>query len=165
MTWFIPHSSKAGVLARIAAKKANIPVIVHTVHGPSFHLYQTWWKNQLFILAERYACKYSDRQYSVARAMTDLYVSNKIGNRNQYKTVYSGMELGPFLQSNKDLLLCEKLGINPDFPVIGKVARIFELKGYEFLISAAPFIVRNFPKVQFFDCWGWKSSGVFRKRN
>ena len=143
------HSSKAGVLARIAANKANIPVIVHTVHGPSFHEYQSWWKNYLYILAERYACKFCDRQYSVAQAMTDLYLSKGIGNRGLYKTVYSGMELDPFLHTSKDLSLIKKLGITPDKPVIGKIARLFELKGYEYLLSAAPLIVRKFPEVQF----------------
>ena len=34
------HSSKAGVLGRIAANLARVKVVVHTVHGPSFHQYQ-----------------------------------------------------------------------------------------------------------------------------
>ena len=92
------HSSKAGVIARIAAKKANIPVIVHTVHGPSFHTYQSWWLNFLYIVTERFATRNSDRNYAVANAMVDLYVKHKIGTRDQYKTVYSGMELEPYFK-------------------------------------------------------------------
>ena len=33
------HSSKAGVLARWAARRAGVPVVVHRIHGLAFHPY------------------------------------------------------------------------------------------------------------------------------
>ncbi len=143
------HSSKAGVIARVAADHANIPVIVHTVHGPSFHNYQSYWKNRLYIVAEQFAAKYSIRMYTVANAMSTAYLDNKIGKKENYKTVYSGMDLDPFLRSEKSPDLARKLGIDLNRPVVGKVARLFELKGYDYLLKAAPFIVKKIPDVQF----------------
>ena len=34
------HSSKAGVLGRIAAWKEKVPAVIHTIHGLPFHPYQ-----------------------------------------------------------------------------------------------------------------------------
>ncbi len=143
------HSSKAGVIARLAADHARIPVVVHTVHGPSFHDYQSGWINYLYILAEKFAARYSVRMYTVANAMSTLYLNQKIGKDIDYKTVYSGMDLEPFLQSEKDSDLAEKLGIDLTRPVIGKVARLFKLKGYDYLLKAAQLIVKEIPDVQF----------------
>ena len=143
------HSSKAGVIARIAAKKARVPVIVHTVHGPSFHAHQAWWTNYAFIAAERFVTKLCDRNYAVADAMVDLYVKHKIGTADQYKTIYSGMELAPYLACKRDVALAKKLGLNTGAPVVGKIARLFELKGYDILLRAASLVTKEIPTVQF----------------
>ena len=37
------HSSKAGVLGRLAAKLAGTPIVVHTLHSLVFHDYQPGW--------------------------------------------------------------------------------------------------------------------------
>src|SRR5713101_4880083 len=46
------HSGKAGILGRMAARKAGIPIVVHTIHGPSFGTFQGWLPNQVFTAAE-----------------------------------------------------------------------------------------------------------------
>src|SRR5262249_16267032 len=48
------HSGKAGVLGRLAAARAGVPIIVHTIHGPSFGRFQGPLANCLFRNAERY---------------------------------------------------------------------------------------------------------------
>ncbi len=143
------HSSKAGVLARYAAARAGIPVVVHTVHGPSFHRYQSRWKNYLYILCERFGARYSDRNYVVATAMSDMYTRNLIGKPESYVTLYSGMDLTPYLTSKQDSELARGLGLDVSAPVVGKIARLFELKGYDFFVQAAAKIATAIPNVQF----------------
>lgn len=143
------HSSKAGVLGRVAAAWAGVPVVVHTVHGPSFHPYQSWWKNQFYIVLERLASRFSTRTYAVADAMTTLYARHGIGAANQFKTVFSGMDLTPYLCDRRDSALATDIGLDITRPVVGKIARLFELKGYEYLLAAAPRIVAEVPDVQF----------------
>ena len=143
------HSSKAGVIARFAARKAGVPVIVHTVHGPSFHANQSWWLNFAFIVAERFASRNCDRNYAVANAMANTYMKHKIGTPDQYKTIYSGMELEPYLTCQRDSMLAKSLGIRSDAPVVGKIARLFELKGYDILVNAASLVVKEIPNAQF----------------
>jgi hypothetical protein len=51
------HSGKAGILGRLAAARAGVPIILHTIHGPSFGPFQSPLANSLFRAAERYAAR------------------------------------------------------------------------------------------------------------
>ncbi|NQZ66644.1 MAG: glycosyltransferase family 4 protein [Lentisphaeria bacterium] len=143
------HSSKAGILGRIAAKRCNIPVIVHTVHGQSFHQYQSNFKNRIFIMAERFAAKRCHRIFAVADAMIDQCVEAGIAPRTKYQTVYSGMDLEPYLNSPRDEELAKELNISDDTFVVGKIARLFELKGHKYLIKAAAAVIEEIPNIKF----------------
>ncbi len=55
------HSSKAGILGRLAAKLANVKIILHTVHGWSFNNHQSVLKRKLFIRLERFAAQFTDK--------------------------------------------------------------------------------------------------------
>lgn len=143
------HSSKAGILGRLAARRAGIPLVVHTVHGQAFHAHETWWRNRLYILAERWAARHCDHIYAVAQAMIEQCVAAAVAPREKYSVVYSGMDMRAFLEARPDPAVRERLGIPPEAPVIGTIARLFEWKGHEFLVEAAPAVVREFPEVRF----------------
>ena len=143
------HSSKAGILGRMAAWRERVPVVVHTVHGQAFHPYQAAWRNRIYILAERFAARRCHRIYSVAQAMIDQCVAARVAPPEKYQVVYSGMDMDAFAGAKADAGLRARLGIPPDALVVGKVARLFELKGHEYLVQAAPTIVERFPNACF----------------
>ncbi len=131
------HSSKAGVLGRLAAWKERTPLVTHTIHGLPFHPYQGWWPNTLYKWAERLAAGRCHRLISVADAMTEQAVAAGVAPREKFVTVYSGMKVEPFLDDSRDLItLRARFGLSPNDLVIGKVARLFELKGHEYLLEA-----------------------------
>jgi glycosyltransferase involved in cell wall biosynthesis len=144
------HSSKAGVLGRVAAKLAGTPIIVHTLHSLVFHDYQprvvnrTWW-------AIKKACApLTDHYISVADAISEKAIAEGIAPPERFSTVYSGMELDWFLSFNGDrAAIRRELGIPAKAPVVGKVARLFPLKGHEQLLDAAPRIAAAHPDVRF----------------
>ena len=47
------HSSKAGILGRIAAKMAGVKIVVHTIHGLPFHENEKPYLNLIYILLEK----------------------------------------------------------------------------------------------------------------
>jgi glycosyltransferase involved in cell wall biosynthesis len=143
------HASKAGIIGRAAAWAAKIPYVVHTVHGPPFHKYAGSFQNFIYKTAERWAAKRCHKIYAVAQAMIDQYIEAKIAEPKKFKVVYSGMELEPFLNSKSDKKFREKLSIPQNASVIGTVARLFPLKGYEFFIPVAAEIVKSYPDVRF----------------
>ena len=143
------HSGKAGVLGRLAAHAAGVPIIVHTIHGPSFGPFQGWLANFAFRAAERRAGRITTHFVSVANAMTEQYLAAGIGQPEQYTRIFSGFNLEPFLNAKNDPALREKLGINPGDFVIGKVARLFEHKGHDDLFAIAPTLALNHPTLKF----------------
>ena len=143
------HSSKAGILGRIAGRMAGVPMVVHTIHGLAFGPYESRLKNLIYINAERYAATKCARIYAVAQAMIDQCLAEKIGRPEQYKVVYSGMELDRFLEAEKDDSLRRALGIPENRKVVGAIARLFPRKGYEDFFPIAANIVRELPDTHF----------------
>lgn len=143
------HSSKAGVLGRAAAARLRIPV-VHTVHGASFHYGQSPLAYRVYQAAERYAGRQTDHFISVCDAMTDHYVAAGIAPRERFTTIYSGMEVEPFLRADEHRdAVRRQFDFTDEDIVVGKIARLFPLKGHEFLLKAAPAIVARNPRVKF----------------
>jgi glycosyltransferase involved in cell wall biosynthesis len=143
------HSSKAGVLGRLAARRAGVPIIVHTIHGPSFGPFQGALANAVFSTAERLAALCTTHFVVVANAMKDQFLAARIGRAAQFTRVFSGFSLDPFLKAGNDPALRKRLGLAPDDFVVGKIARLFKLKGHEDLILAAPELVRRCARVKF----------------
>jgi glycosyltransferase involved in cell wall biosynthesis len=143
------HSGKAGILGRLAARDAGVPVIIHTIHGPSFGTFQGAPANWLFRGAERRAGRVTTHFISVADAMTRQYLAAGIGRPEQYTRIFSGFALGPFLEARYDPRLRARLGIEPGDFVVGKIARLFQLKGHDDLIAAAPAILERHPQTKF----------------
>lgn len=145
------HSSKAGVIGRAAAWSVKIPFICHTVHGQAFHRYETPLKNALYKASERWAAKRCHKIFAVADAMINQCLESNIAPAEKYMTVYSGMELENYLADNnqENCELRQKLGIPQDASVVITVARLFPLKGYEYLIPAAEIINKSINNVYF----------------
>jgi glycosyltransferase involved in cell wall biosynthesis len=143
------HSAKGGILGRLAAKRAGVPIIIHTIHGPSFGAFQGPAANFAFRAAEQFAAGATGHFIVVADAMKEQHLAAGIGRPEQYTKIFSGFKLEPFLAANNDEQLRAKLGIAPDDFVIGKIARLFKLKGHDDLFAIAPEMVGQNPKIKF----------------
>ena len=145
------HSSKAGVLGRIAAKLAGTPLIVHTLHSLVFHDYQPWIINRTWRLIKKVLAPITDYYISVSDVISEKAIAAGIAPAQKFRTVYSGMELDWFLNAKFDPHKVKReFGIPEDAPVVGKIARLFPLKGHDQLMDAAPEIVNRVPNVRFF---------------
>jgi glycosyltransferase involved in cell wall biosynthesis len=143
------HSGKAGILGRLAAARARVPVVIHTIHGPSFGPFQGPLANWLFRSAERYAARATTHFVVVANAMKERYLAAGVGRPDQYSRIFSGFALEPFFAATNDPQLRTRLGFTPEDIVIGKIARLFELKGHDDLFAVAPELVRSCPRLRF----------------
>ncbi len=143
------HSGKAGFLGRLAARRADVPLVVHTIHGPSFGPFQGPLANALFLRAERVAGRCTTHFVSVAHALTRQYLAAGIGHPAQYTRILSGFPLDPFLRARNDPELRRSLGLAPEHVVAGVLARLCPLKGHEDLLAMGPDLVRACPSLRF----------------
>lgn len=144
------HSAKAGILGRAAASALHVPRIVHGVHGAPFYPEQNAIVRRFYIQCERWAAKRTDSFICVADAMTDILVNANVAPKEKCVTIYSGMETEPFLNAEKWRIVTRReLGIKDDEIVFGKIARLFPLKGHEFVIEAAKSVVGHMPNARF----------------
>lgn len=155
------HSAKGGILGRLAAHALDVPAIVHTVHGAPFHPYQGRGARWFFQACERYAAARCHHMISVADAMTDLMVEAQVAPREKFTTIYSGMDVEPFLHAPQHRQrMRQQLELTDEHVVIGKIARLFHLKGHEYVIDAARQLVPRFPQVRFLLV----GDGILRER-
>ncbi len=139
------HSAKAGILGRIAAHWARIPVVVHTNHGQPWSRRDSGKRKKFYIAAEKFAAKRSARIYAVAQAMIDECVALGIAPKEKYRVVYSGMRIDRFLNAKRESTLRQTLGIPENARVIVTLARLSPLKGYEFVPDAFIAVAKKFP--------------------
>jgi glycosyltransferase involved in cell wall biosynthesis len=142
------HSGKAGILGRLAARRAGVPIIVHHIHGPSFGSFQGAAANFVFTTAERYAGHTTHHFFCSADAMRRRYLAAGIGNTSRFTRIFSGFDIEPFLKAANDAALRRRLGLAENHFVIGKLGRLFHLKGHADLITAFARLLPQLPRAR-----------------
>jgi glycosyltransferase involved in cell wall biosynthesis len=144
------HSSKAGILGRLAARLAQTPVIIHTVHGWSFHDYMHPVVRQMYILLERWMATFSDALIVVSEQDRKKGLEAGIGRPEQYHLIRSAIPLDEFCPAGIDRqAIRSQLGIPPGAVVIGNVGRFSAQKNPLDWVRIAGKIARACPDVFF----------------
>jgi glycosyltransferase involved in cell wall biosynthesis len=144
------HSSKAGILGRLAARRAGTPIIVHTVHGWSFHDYMPALTRRVYILLERWIAHFTDALVVVAEKDIEKGLQAEIGQREQYHLFRSAIPLEDFDPANVNRAAVRReLGLPPDAPVIGTIGRFSAQKNPLDWTRVAGVIGRARPQARF----------------
>jgi len=142
------HSGKAGILGRLAAKRADVPIIIHHIHGPSFGDFQGALANFIFTAAEKYAARVTNHFLCSANAMRERYLTAGIGRPEMYSRVFSGFAVQQFCEATNDQDFRHKLGFAADDFIIGKIARFVPRKGHADLFEVLRSISRDVPSAR-----------------
>lgn len=141
------HNSKAGVIGRLAARAAGVPIIVHTVRGFSFHNKVSWFYRQLFIFLERRAARWCDMIIFISQPLMDWAHRLKVPGRTPNLKIYSGIDIEAFQQPVDSSAVRQSVGLADQDLVIGIVAKLWKGKGHQILIDAFANLVRAHPTV------------------
>ena len=138
------HTSKAGLLGRLAAWLSGIPNIVHTPHGHVFYGHFGRLGSRLFLVLEKLATRFTHRLIALTEPERADYEQLRVAPACKLVTVHSGVHLDRFKNSSA---LKDKRAVLPQLPadafVIGYVGWLIPVKGVMTLLEALAIATRH----------------------
>ena len=137
------HMAKAGVVGRLAAWIARVPVRVHTYHGHLLYGYFSPMKTRLVILIERMLKLITTHTVVVGSAVrTDLIAARIVSEK------HSEM-IPPGIASPAHDVVPDRFGVPAEKVLVGFVGRLVPIKRPDRFIDAATSLASNHPNVEF----------------
>lgn len=131
------HTAKAGVLGRVAAWLAGVPVVVHTYHGHILDGYFHPLVNAGLRLMERWLARRTTCLIAVSERVRRDLVRYRIADDARLVVVPLGVELEPFLSvSRASHGFRAELGVGLDRRLVGIVGRVVPIKNHDLFIRA-----------------------------
>lgn len=144
------HTAKAGVLGRWAAWRERVPVIVHTFHGHVFNGYFSSAKTAAFVQIERALARVTTRLVTVSDDVRAEILGRGIGRADRFEVIRLGLDLDRFAEAEKLRgQLKQQLGLAPDAPTVGIVARLVPIKAHEVFLDVAGLVAAKRPDAVF----------------
>jgi glycosyltransferase involved in cell wall biosynthesis len=139
------HSSKAGVIGRLAARFAAVPVVVHTLHGPPFHSQQSPFVHRMIILIEKVLARHTNMIVTVADAIGAEFVKNNVCSVDRLRTIVSGIDVSTLSAVSPDAR--RRVRVAMEIPqsasVIVTVGHLSKLKNQALLVEVAALLRRT----------------------
>ena len=131
------HTSKAGLLGRIAARLARVPVVIHTPHGHVFYGYYGTLITRCFVWMERFAAPLADRIIALTTADRDEHVNFGIADVDRFAVIHSGVDFAR-LESDRTSRteVRRQLRLSDRVLAIATVGRLTAIKGQDVLLRA-----------------------------
>jgi glycosyltransferase involved in cell wall biosynthesis len=144
------HSSKAGILGRLAAAIAGVPAVVHTYHGFGFHDYQSPFAKGFYAALERFCCRLTRAIVFVSKANEDYARRHGLGDQARYHLIRSGVRLGdlPAKVADRGRRKAE-LGLGMHKPLVISVGNLKPQKNPADFIALAQRVCAELPDTEF----------------
>jgi glycosyltransferase involved in cell wall biosynthesis len=153
------HSSKAGVLGRTAARRAQVSRIVHTYHGFPFHQFQSRPRRAAYIRIERRVGRFTDVFLAVGPAVAAEAITRGIAPPERVRTIGIGADTAAPAPRAPDRAEARRLlGVPPGMRVVGTVGRLAFQKAPDDFVRALAALRRD-------DVFGvWIGDGELRAK-
>lgn len=143
------HSSKAGVVGRIAAWLAKTPIIIHHNHANPYHRFQAWYIQMSYKSIEKFAALFCQKIIAVTQTIVNEMVSDNIAPREKFLVIRSGFDVKMFMNyDSSNNKTKAKYGISENDIIIGKIARLSVIKGHIYLLEAFKKVCKKIPKIK-----------------
>lgn len=143
------HSSKAGFLGRLAARRSGVPHIIHMPHGLYFLGQQNSLKRRFYLLLERLAAQWCDIIIATSASERDQLVRWKIMPASRIIVIENGIEPTPLTTPRLKQALRARYQISDESCVIATLGRVTAQKKPEMFVHAAARVATQFPQTIF----------------
>ncbi len=143
------HSSKAGILGRLAAVLAGVPIVVHTYHGFGFHDRQPAFVKNLYVYLERLCARFTSALIFVSKANIDYAADHGLVNRNDAVLIRSGVKLAGLPATIDAAALKMSAGIGKHKLLVVSIGNLKPQKNAGDFISAAAAVLAEVPEARF----------------
>ncbi|MGB9802181.1 glycosyltransferase [Desulfofundulus sp.] len=139
------HSSKAGLVARLAAKIARTPIIFMTAHNSIFYEFWPPWKKSAFAFGERILGRYTHRIFTVSEALRQELLLKERLKPDLVVTIHNGIDPNPFQREFDRRGTLRSLGLPHFGQLVGTIARLAPQKGISYFLQAASILHPGLP--------------------
>ena len=141
------HSSKGGILGRLAAKIAGVPNIIHTPHGHVFYGHFGTIASKIFLWAEKIFSRFTDRMVALTDGEKDDYINLSVCPPEKLFKIHSGVDVKKFMHANGNRVEKRRsLGLDQNEAVIGFVGWLLPIKGPDYLLKAMDYVWQGHPE-------------------
>ena len=141
------HTTKPGVVGTLAARRAGIRAVMHTVHLLPFHEETGRLVTAAYVGAERVAARWCDRIVTVSDFQRDWALRVGIGDAEKVISIPNGVPVERAQPRRSRGEVRSELGIGDGFMVLS-TGRLAEQKGLEYLIRAARLLRDDMPETR-----------------
>ena len=160
------HTPVAGLIGRVAARFARVPIVVYTAHGFYFHEGMGSVSRRVFVSLERFGGSLTDMIFVQSEEDFRDAIKKRIIDPERLLHIGNGVDptiFGPEANAAVRDGLAVEFGLSSG-PVIGFVGRIIREKGVVEFVKAAAEVKKAFPESRFImvgaplesdrdDCW------------
>jgi glycosyltransferase involved in cell wall biosynthesis len=143
------HAAKAGLLGRVAARLAGVPVVVHTYHGHVLRGYFGPAKTAFFRALEALLGPFSDALIAVSEAVKQDLVSLSVARADHIRVVPLGLDLERFTRELPRGGVRAAPGFSAEAPLVGMVGRLVPIKDVPTFLRAARLVHAARPDARF----------------
>ena len=133
------NSTRAGFLARLAAHRARVPVVVFTAHGFFFEERMNGFRRATYAAAERLAARWSDAIITVSEADRAAAVRAGLCPVEKLVTIRNGLDQDHLLRLRQDRAHAGRpvlaSGESSSY-LVGTLANLYPTKGLDHLVAA-----------------------------
>lgn len=141
------HSVKAGLVGRLAAWCARVPMIIHTLHGVPFRINGDF-KSRFYIVYERTLGLITRCFVCVGEVLRQEISAWKIAPEKKLTTIYSGIDFSSYVPRHTAFETKQKLGAERAWPIVGCIGRLSEQKAQNYLVEAVALLMDKFPQIK-----------------